>query len=282
VKKDDHGFFEMAEKFPVVADLLKNARAKEPYQYYAHLPYRSDHWISSRRYALIGDAAWFTDALYSIGLESSTRMTVFTTHAIERDLAGMPEPAPWFDRLNLDFDFTCRTVAKLNHFKYRHGWRDPYLLASTVLYETAEIGPLYRMQRLEDWTWENQQKHYRLQFSSQERMDNLDRFLAESLIAAAPSPSGPQPRVRLLKKALLPGPIIYRVTWPLWNVPGMLHYFFRLIRAWGFYERLSQKHRIWPDALTFMAGRRAQDFLKLPIAEDQDHAQPALRRNAGV
>ena len=42
---------------PPVVDALKMARPLEPYQYYAHLPYRSEHWISDQRYALIGDAA---------------------------------------------------------------------------------------------------------------------------------------------------------------------------------------------------------------------------------
>ena len=46
VKSEDHGFWEMIRQFPPVARALEGARTHEPYQYYAHLPYRSEHWIS--------------------------------------------------------------------------------------------------------------------------------------------------------------------------------------------------------------------------------------------
>src|SRR5262249_35825230 len=45
VKTVDHGFREMVGHFPLVLDLLRDAVAKEPYQYLAHLAYRSDYWI---------------------------------------------------------------------------------------------------------------------------------------------------------------------------------------------------------------------------------------------
>jgi flavin-dependent dehydrogenase len=272
VKAEDHGFAEMAAKFPPLAALLDGARAKEPYQYYAHLPYRSDHWVSERRYALLGDAAWFTDALYSVGLETATRQAVMLTRAVEHDLAGMSIPVEEYADWNRQFDFLCRAVPKLNHFKYRHGWHDPYVVAQTVLYETAEIGPLYQLERKQDWTWDKQRLHYGLQFGSQERMDRLDRFLAESLVH-----DSPRPRAPLLKKGLLPGPVIYRVTWPLWNLPGQVHWFFRLIRAWGFAERLSQRTAWWPDWLSFMA-RGPRVFLPRPPASVENHEQPVRRR----
>ncbi len=121
VKAADHGFAEMVGKFPLVLDLLKNAKAKEPYQYLAHLPYKSEHWISARRYALLGDAAWFTDALYSVGLEAACRQQVFLTRILVDDLAGKPIDRAAIDQLNDEFQFTCRTVAHLNQWKYRHG-----------------------------------------------------------------------------------------------------------------------------------------------------------------
>jgi flavin-dependent dehydrogenase len=251
VKAPDCGFAEMAAKFPPLAPLIARARAKEPWQLYGHLAYRSTRWIDDRRFAILGDAAWFTDALYSVGLETALRQLVFVTHAVEGDLAGRPMARAWFDGLNRGFDFTSRAVAKLNEFKYKHGWHRPYVLAQTVLYETAEIGPLYQVQRKEDWVYEKQRMYYGLQWGTQKRMDALDRFLAEAL--ADDVKGGLYPSGGLLKKGLLPGPWVYRATWPLWNGPGWHHYFFRLIRAWGFMERMAQRHRGWPDVLTRMA-----------------------------
>jgi 2-polyprenyl-6-methoxyphenol hydroxylase-like FAD-dependent oxidoreductase len=251
VKAPDCGFGELAKKFPPLLPLIARARAKEPWQLYGHLAYRSTQWIDERRFAILGDAAWFTDALYSIGLETALRQLVFAARAVEGDLAGRPMARAWFDGLNKEFDFTCRTVAKMNQFKYQHGWHRPHVLAQTVLYETAEIGPLYQLEQKSDWTYDKQRMHYGLQFGSQKRMDALDRFLAESL--ADDRAGGLHPSGGLMKKALVPGPFIYGFTWPLWNVPGWQHYFFRMIRSWGYMERLAQRHRRWPDVLTRLA-----------------------------
>ena len=285
VKADDHGFSEMIGKFPVVAKLLAGARAKEPYQLLAHLPYRSDHWISEKRYALLGDAAWFTDALYSIGLETACRQVVSLTKGILDDKAGRACPSSFFAGLNQQFDYCCRAVARMNEFKYKHGWHDPYVLAQTVLYETAEIGPLYQLRDRADWTWDKQREFYGIQWGSQKRLDAIERFLAESL------PDGQTPRMpetRLLKKGLLPGPFIYAFTWPLWNVPALNHYFFRMIRTWGHMERLSQRHRLWPDVLSRMAMGRIESaghLLKSLAAAGRAQKEPlpeAGRRNVGV
>jgi len=295
VSAADHGFGEMIRKFPPLPPLLDGARAKEPYQYYAHLAYRCDIWASANRYAILGDAGWFTDALYSIGLETSFRQAALLAPAILDDLAGRPRPAAWFDAQNEAFDYMCRAVAKLNAAKYAHIWHDPYRLAQTVLYETAEIGPLYHMNERARWTEEVQAKHYGLQWGSRARMDHLDRFLAESV---ADEGRTLWPRAPLLKKGLLPGPVVYAATFALWNVPSWNHHFFRLIRAWGYMERLAQRHRAWPDVLSRMAmgrGAMALDVLRSAVRiggasappRTEDHApdrasRPALGRRAGL
>jgi hypothetical protein len=254
VKAEDHGFFEMAQRFPVLVEALKGARPLEPYQYYAHLPYRSDHWLSTRGYALIGDAAWFTDALYSIGIETTCRQLVALVPELVRHLHG-GEPmcektvAAWND----EFDHCATAVRRLNAFKYHHGWHRPHVVMQTALYELGEIAELYHLQSPADWRPEVLAKHYRLQWNSRERLSRLVRFqersLAEGdldLVAGAP----------LLKKALLPGRTIYRATWPLWRLPGATPYFFHLTRAWAYAERLAQKSRLMPDGLGWMASNR--------------------------
>ncbi|MSP62191.1 MAG: hypothetical protein EXR72_18035 [Myxococcales bacterium] len=281
VKSEDHGFGEMIAKFPFLHDLIGDARAKEPYQYLAHLPYRSDHWISDRRYALLGDAGWFTDALYSIGLETACRQTVLLAHTLAEDHAGRPASRTWVDTLNTHFDYLCTSVARMNEFKYKHAWHHPYLLAQTVLYETAEIGPLYQVADRADWTFAKQRMHYGIGWNSQKRMDALDRFLAESL-ADADRPL--HPRARLLKKALLPGRAVYTATFPLWRVRRWTHWFFRMIRAWGYSERLSQRHRLWPDVLSRMAmgpGQMAGALLRRVTGRAPSNAD-APRRHTGV
>ena len=57
----------------------------------------------------------------------------------------------------------------------------------------------------------------------------------------------------LLKKALLPGKVVYGVTWPLWKLPNARPYFFIITRAWGFSERMAQRTKLWPDGLKWMA-----------------------------
>ena len=66
---------------------------------------------------------------------------------------------------------------------------------------------------------------------------------------------------KLLAKALLPGRLIYTVTWPMWHLPKARPYFFILTRTWGYMERLAQRLRLWPDFLVLMAGRRAHPAL---------------------
>ena len=61
------------------------------------------------------------------------------------------------------------------------------------------------------------------------------------------------PGAALLKKALLPGPSVYRATWPLWQLRRGLPYFFNLIRGWAYSERMTHRHGAWPDGLHWMA-----------------------------
>jgi FADH2 O2-dependent halogenase len=244
VKTDDRGFWEMMRKFPPVIPLLEGARPLEPFQYYAHLPYQSDHWLSERGYALIGDAAWFTDALYSIGIETACRQLINL-------MPVLADPCPKkIALLNTQFARTQASVLHLNHFKYKEAWHRPHTLMQTALYELGEIAELYYLQRKESWTPEMLAKYYRLQWHCPKGARRLREFLADSLPDAD---RDLEPNARLLKRALLPGSIVYGATWPLWNTPGALPYFFKLIRGWAHSERWAQRSRLWPDALGMMA-----------------------------
>ena len=55
----------MANEFPLIVEALEGAEPMEPYSHYAHLAHRSEHWVSTTGYALIGDSSAFADALYS-------------------------------------------------------------------------------------------------------------------------------------------------------------------------------------------------------------------------
>jgi hypothetical protein len=68
-------------------------------------------------------------------------------------------------------------------------------------------------------------------------------------------------RERLLGKGLLPGRLVYTFTYPLWHLPKARPYFFIITRAWGYMERMAQRHELWPDFLTLMAGPRRAEML---------------------
>jgi 2-polyprenyl-6-methoxyphenol hydroxylase-like FAD-dependent oxidoreductase len=248
VKTDDRGFWEMMRQFPPVVDALKNARPMEPYQYYAHLPYRSEHWISDN-YALIGDAAWFTDALYSIGIETACRQLMNLQPLIVDKLRGTAPCPKHLAMLNDEFRHCQETVVELNRFKYKHGWHRPHVVMQTALYELGEIAELYQMQCPTRWRPEVLAKHYRLQWSTMKRQMRQQNFQEAALADADRDLDG-----KLLKKALLPGKRVLAVTWPLWKLPHARPWFFMLTRVWGYAERLAQRSRIFPDGLRWMAG----------------------------
>lgn len=250
IKTDDRGFGEMIRKFPPVAKLLENARPREEFQHYAHLPYQSEHWLSEKGYAIIGDAAWFTDALYSIGIETTCRQLMNVVPMIERSVRGEPLAADVATLWNEEFGRCQKAVLALNAFKYHHAWQSPQLVMQSAVYELSVIAELYHLQDKANWTPEVIAKYYRLQWYSPERLERLERFLEGSLPDADRDRGENAP---LLKKALVPGPFVYRVTWPLWNVPGATHYFFELIRGWAYLERMAERHQQFPDGLSWMA-----------------------------
>jgi flavin-dependent dehydrogenase len=277
VKTDDRGFWEMLAKFPPIHDALKNARPLEPYQYYAHLPYQSEHWLSDKRYLLLGDAAWFTDALYSIGVETTCRQLVAAVPMIVDTCRGQAPCTRTIAKLNMEFDFTQQAVVKLNAFKYRHAWGHPYVAFQTALYELGEIAELYHMQAKSRWLPEVLDKHYRMQWGTEKRMKNLERFMHASLADSDRDLAEPG----LLKKALLPGWTVYGVTWALWQLPHARPWFFILTRGWGFVERWAQRKQLWPDGLAWMAsGPTLTTVINQLRAGDADMKAKHAKRSA--
>lgn len=250
IKTEDRGFWEMMSKFPPVLELLRDAQAREPYQYYAHLPYQSERWIGEEGYTIVGDAAWFTDALYSIGIETGCRQLVMGIPMIVAAArGGMPDRAE-IAELNQEFQICQRSVLELNRFKYKHAWGSAPTLFQTAVYELGEIAELYYLRNKADWRPEELQKHYRLQWHCPVRRQKLLDFLAASEAAIDLEP---QPGAGLMKKALLPSRAAYAATWPLWQTRRGLPRFFQLVRSWAYSERLAQSRRLWPDVLGWMA-----------------------------
>ncbi|MFV8751667.1 NAD(P)/FAD-dependent oxidoreductase [Nannocystaceae bacterium ST9] len=264
VKADDHGFGEFVAKFPALAEALKGAEPVEPFSYYAQLSHGCEHWLSTKGYALIGDASAFFDALYSVGIEMACRQLVAVAPLIEAACVGKPPDPAEVDLLNQEHRYLQESVLALNRFKYEHTWHQPHVLMQTALYDLAEIAELYHLQDPAHWTPENLARNYRLQWGSMKRRDALIRFM-ESAKA-----DGERDRDdKLLAKALLPGRVIYTVTWPLWQLPKARPYFFIITRLWGYMERMSQRFKLWPDFLSFMAGRkRKPDPMPMPMATD--------------
>jgi hypothetical protein len=103
---------------------------------------------------------------------------------------------------------------------------------------------------------------------ARERATRLERFLAGALVDADRDLDADAP---LMKKALLPGPLVYGATWPLWHARGATHWFFDLIRGWALSERMAQHHRLWPDGLAWMAATH-----RLGAANARVAAPPSL------
>ena len=126
VKTDDRGFWEMMRKFPPAADALMSARAREPYQYYAHLPYHSEHWRRQAGYALIGDAAWFTDALYSIGIETAVPPAGRRSRrSSSKHCRGKGACAKTIDALNEEFAYTQKSGPRAQPLQVQGGLAPP-------------------------------------------------------------------------------------------------------------------------------------------------------------
>jgi flavin-dependent dehydrogenase len=265
IKAEDHGFGEFVAKFPALAEALKGAVPLEPYSYYAQLSHGCEHWISSKGYALIGDSSAFFDALYSVGIEMACRQLVAVAPLIEAACVGKAPAAAEIDLLNQEHRYLQESVLELNRFKYQHVWHQPHVLMQTALYDLAEIAELYHLQDPKHWTPENLARHYRLQWGSKERRDALFRFMQTAVPDGARDGDD-----KLLAKALLPGRVIYTVTWPLWQLPKARPYFFMLTRTWGYMERMAQRFKPWPDFLTFMAGgrRKPEPMPMPPMATD--------------
>ncbi|GEM_PF-2688122 len=279
IKAEDRGFWEMAAEFPALEQALAGARPKGPYHYYANLPYQSSHWISTQGYALIGDAATFVDPLYSIGVEMACRQLIAALPLIQQARqATRSVCAETVARLNRDHALSQESVRTLNKFKYEHAWHQPHVLMQTALYDLAEIAELYHLQESRHWTPDNLDRNYRLQWSSEARRDALIQFMQDARADAqrdrgTPELGGRSPR--LLAKALLPGRLVYSATWPLWRLPKARPYFFIITRLWGYMERMSQRHLLWPDILSLMAGGRGPGPAPRPVEirrRADDHA----------
>ncbi len=251
VKAEDHGFGEFVAKFPALGEALRGAVPVEPFSYYAQLSHGCEHWISTKGYSLIGDASAFFDALYSIGIEMACRQLIAVAPLIEAACAGTPPDSATVDLLNQEHRYLQESVLELNRFKYQHAWHQPHILMQTALYDLAEIAELYHLQDPKHWTADNLARNYRLQWGTQKRRDALLRFMA-----TAKADGARDSNQKLLAKALLPGKLIYVVTWPLWQLPKARPYFFILTRVWGYMERMTQRFVLWPDFLSLMAGRR--------------------------
>ncbi|PRQ05006.1 NAD(P)/FAD-dependent oxidoreductase [Enhygromyxa salina] len=268
IKSDDRGFWEMAQKFPALVEALAGAEPTEPFSYYAKLGHRTEHWVSPAGYALIGDASGFVDALYSIGIEMACRQLVAVAPLITAACAGEQPCTTTIAGLNRDHELMQDSVRLLNKFKYEQAWHQPHVLMQTALYELGEIAELYHLHPAELWTPKLLARHYRLQWSSETRRRRLVRFMTAAQRDGGREGVGE--RGPLLAKALLPGRLVYAVTWPLWHLPRARPYFFIITRLWGYMERLAQRLRLWPDFLKLMAGPRGARSPQLDV-----HPEPA-------
>ncbi len=260
----DRGFWEMIDKFPAVRKALAHAEPMEAFQGYGQLPHATDHWVSTDGYAILGDAGWFVDALYSTAIETVCRQIMASLPLVQAALDGEQPCARSTDRLNEEFLWLQRSVLAHNRFKYEEGWHQPHVLFQVALYELSEIAELYHLQAPSQWRKAVWDKHYRLQWGTRRRHDNLAWFMRTARADADRDLASGAP----LAKALSPRVRDYYATWPLWNVPNMTPYFFIITKLWGYLERLGQRHWWFPDMLTMMTAPRPPRGLTGPVASE--------------
>ncbi|MCA1663877.1 MAG: hypothetical protein LC659_06375, partial [Myxococcales bacterium] len=183
-------------------------------------------------------------------IETACRQLAMVAPLVVADARGDGACGETIARLNDELAYTQKAVLELNRFKYKEGWHRPHVVMQTALYELGEIAELYHLQCPTRWTQSTLQMHYRMQWGTKQRLESLERFQRSALRDGDRDLGSGQ----LLKKALLPGKRVYRVTWPLWKLPHARPYFFILTRAWGFAERFAQRHALFPDGLGWMAG----------------------------
>ena len=253
----DRGFAEMIAKFPGVARALQGAQAQEAYQSYGHLAHGCDHWVSEKGYALIGDASWFVDAVYSTAIETVARQLMASLPLVEQALAGQPRCATTVATLNEEFMWLRKSVLAHNRFKYEQAWARPHTLFQVTLYELSEIAELYHLQCPTRWTRTHIDRHYRLQWGTKKRHDKLVAFMQEALVDGDRDLATAAP----MRKALSPRVRDYYATWPLWHIPHATPYFFLITKIWGFAERFAQRYVWWPDLLTLMTAPRPPRML---------------------
>ena len=84
-------------------------------------------------------------------------------------------------RLNEEFAYTQKAVLELNRFKYKTAGIARTCVMQTALYELGEIAELYHLQCPTRWTQSTLQMHYRMQWGTKERLENLERFQQSAL-----------------------------------------------------------------------------------------------------
>lgn len=116
-------------------DLMAGA-VFEDFQGYAHLPYHTEKFFSTDRWALTGEAGAFVDPFYSPGSDFIATANEFTCALIEADLSG--------DRA--DFEAKCAAYDAYYRFKY-----ESTLLLYSRMYPIFGSFEIYRLKYLLDF-----------------------------------------------------------------------------------------------------------------------------------
>lgn len=141
-------------------DLMEGA-VFEDYQGYAHLPYHTEKFFSTSRWALTGEAGAFVDPFYSPGSDFIATANEFITSLILTDVDGrtgeLPERAELYNAFyRLKYEATLRLYARLYPtFGSYEVYRVKYLLDFNNYYNLV-VWP-FMADRLTDVKWLRQE-----------------------------------------------------------------------------------------------------------------------------
>jgi flavin-dependent dehydrogenase len=119
--RTQEGFIEFLRRHRAIASLIEGAKPID-HGCYTNLSYATKQFFSPDRWALVGDAAVFTDPFYSPGADFIALENDFVSDLIRRDLAGEGEDG-WRRRLAVYDEFMrfrFEAAQKLYRNQYRH------------------------------------------------------------------------------------------------------------------------------------------------------------------
>lgn len=144
-------FWELINRYPLLREMLSEETMLE-FRQYANVQYIADTHVSSRRYAIAGDAASIIDAYYSQGMSLAMVTSWHVANIIARDIHDDEMDESYIERVNHATLQDWHLMRSLIRAKYSPAIQDPrYFVLSHALDYTVLAAALSGRFRLSRW-----------------------------------------------------------------------------------------------------------------------------------